>query len=510
MPKKLIWERTTSKLQLYITQDRYELKTPLMTIPFTSKSKMMVYLQQRYHLDMQEYRQIYDAGFLTGTPVKKEDIKMTASSFKPIKEENLQKRNGSELAQKNQEEAREKITTLAKNFEADPSTLADYLQFGSRFYKYSPKNILLLYAQNPFATYIQSFENWKKEGCSVLKGEHGLKVWVPVSATFIDLGNGNKVQLSKATKEQKEACKEGKLPSEKRLVSFRLGTTFDISQTNFPKERYPELFNMGFNDGDQRMLCNAISDFCQKQLGYKVSYDTDLRSISLRGACNRLTKEITLNPKLNDSQRLSTLTHEMGHAILHGESNTKGTFQKEFEADAISIMFLGDLGIKPSQSRIQHLSQSYNRLKKEFSESLDTVSEESFDESVQQIFAPVFDTYKKYVDHFYQEVNASLEKQHEMEKTTPLSVEQKALIKDCSSLLLQEYPSLSSDTMQDFLKDDLQLRGGEWMQEKLNEYLSDKKKPSFDQASQLSQKLHSFSARPKEITKAPAFSGIEL
>lgn len=57
-------------------------------------------------------------------------------------------------------------------------------------------------------------------------------------------------------------------------------------------------------------------------------------------------------------------------------------------------MFLGDLGIKPSQSRIQHLSQSYNRLKMDFSESLDTVSEESFDESVQQIFAPVFDTYK--------------------------------------------------------------------------------------------------------------------
>jgi hypothetical protein len=318
------------------------------------------------------------------------------------------------------------------------------------------------------------------------------------------------VQLSKATKEQKKACKEGKLPSEKRLVAFRLGTTFDISQTNFPKERYPELFNMGFNDADQRMLCNAVSDFCQKHLGYKVAYDTDLRSISLRGACNRLTKEITLNPKLNDSQRLSTLTHEMGHAILHGDSNTKGTFQKEFEADAISIMFLGDLGIKPSQSRIQHLSQSYNRLKMDFSESLDTVSEESFDESVQQIFAPVFDTYKKYVDHFYQEVNASLEKQREMEKMTPLSVEQKTLIKDCSSLLLQEYPSLSFDTMQDFLKDDLQLRGGEWMQEKLNEYLSDKKNPSFDQASQLSQKLHSFSARPKEITKAPAFSGIEL
>ena len=121
---------------------------------------------------------------------------MDVPSFKPIKKENLQKEN--ELTRKNQEEAREKITTLAKNFEADPSTLADYLQFGSRFYKYSPKNTLLLYAQNPFATYIQSFENWKKEGCSVLKGEHGLKVWVPVSATFIDLGNGGEASQRKA------------------------------------------------------------------------------------------------------------------------------------------------------------------------------------------------------------------------------------------------------------------------------------------------------------------------
>lgn len=109
------------------------------------------------------------------------------------------------------------------------------------------------------------------------------------------------------------------------------------------------------------------------------------------------------------------------------------------------------------------------------------------------------------MDHFCQEVNASLEKQHEMEKTTPLSVEQKALIKDCSSLLLQEYPSLSSDTMQDFLKDDLQLRGGEWMQEKLNEYLSDKKKPSFDQASQLSQKLPLFFSQTERDYKSSGF-----
>lgn len=56
---------------------------------------MMVYLRQRYHLDMQEYRQIYM--YFTGTPVKKEDIKMTVI-IQANKRRKFTKRNGSELA----------------------------------------------------------------------------------------------------------------------------------------------------------------------------------------------------------------------------------------------------------------------------------------------------------------------------------------------------------------------------------------------------------------------------
>lgn len=77
-------------------------------------------------------------------------------------------------AKQKQQEVKEQILTAARQFETDPHALAEYLRFGSRFYKYSPNNTLLLYLQNPFLTYVQSFDQWKKEGYSVKKGEHGL------------------------------------------------------------------------------------------------------------------------------------------------------------------------------------------------------------------------------------------------------------------------------------------------------------------------------------------------
>lgn len=80
--------------------------------------------------------------------------------------------------------AKEQILTAARQFETDPHALAEYFADLDHVYKYSPNNTLLLYLQNPFLTYVQSFDQWKKEGYSVKKGEHGLKVWVPIKSNF--------------------------------------------------------------------------------------------------------------------------------------------------------------------------------------------------------------------------------------------------------------------------------------------------------------------------------------
>lgn len=83
-----------------------------------------------------------------------------------------------------------------------------------------------------------------KRGAFVKKGEHGLSIFVPVLVTVLETEEGP-VQLKYASKEQKEAYKRGEIKGETE-TRFRLGTVFDISQTTFPPERYPELFHMGY------------------------------------------------------------------------------------------------------------------------------------------------------------------------------------------------------------------------------------------------------------------------
>ena len=81
----------------------------------------------------------------------------------------------------------------------------------------------------------------------------------------------------------------------------------------------------------------------------------DLSSISLRGAFYPMENKIRLNERLKDSQRLSTLAHELGHAMQHREM-TKSEAQMELEADALGIMMEQYLGFEPTEARKRHLA----------------------------------------------------------------------------------------------------------------------------------------------------------
>lgn len=60
MQKKLLWKNRNNDLKLYATK-LFELETPAMVIPFTDRSRIMMYLQQRYKIADQEYREVYNA-----------------------------------------------------------------------------------------------------------------------------------------------------------------------------------------------------------------------------------------------------------------------------------------------------------------------------------------------------------------------------------------------------------------------------------------------------------------
>lgn len=100
-------------------------------------------------------------------------------------------------------------------------------------------------------------------GYNVLSGQHGLKVRIPIHTTWLKINNEEFVKLSEATAAQKEAYQKGMIEGFEKL-SFGIGNVFDISQTDFPKDQYPKLFNMGYPSAQHLNICRGIEDFTEK------------------------------------------------------------------------------------------------------------------------------------------------------------------------------------------------------------------------------------------------------
>lgn len=260
---------------------------------------------------------------------------------------------------------KEMIQDLTLSWQENPETIAEALAFGSKMYQYSVRNNMLIYSQNPNAVYVQSFQAWKEMGALVRKGEKGCRIWVPVQATVLKVGN-DLIPLEHATKEQKLQYHAGEIESITKS-SFKIGTVFDISQTTYPKEQYPRLFSMGYESAFHAAIVTGLIGYARDVLQCPVEVN-DMSSISLRGTYSPGTNTIELNHLLEDTQRLSTLAHELGHAIQHQEQGTKSRVQIELEGDALGIMIESHFGIEPTETRRRHLAENYRAYEKLYQE----------------------------------------------------------------------------------------------------------------------------------------------
>ena len=297
------------------------------------------------------------------------------------------------------DELRNKIKTLAASYEDDPQTIAELIAFKARFYQYSMRNTMLIQASNPRATFVGSFNKFKELGYSVNKGEHGIKILVPVQVTlFRESPESEWIALSKATKAQQVRIKAGEFET-KKILSFKAGTVFDISQTTCPIEDYPKFFNFGAASDQHKQICNGLSEFSEKELGCPVS-ETDFKSIAFFGQFDRVENTIKLNEKMEDTQRLSTLTHELGHAVMHRDIGQKPLVQVELEADAFSIMLNSRFGIELTDTRKSHLAGHYNALKEynaSLSDSKDVITLDTVIENSSKMYEQHIETIERYV-----------------------------------------------------------------------------------------------------------------
>lgn len=275
----------------------------------------------------------------------------------------LNKNNAKSPVLSSKEDLKLRIDNVNKTFMTNPKEYLELIKFQSKFYRYSSRNTKLIYSQNPKAAFIASFKHWMDLGYTVLKGEKGIKILVPIMSKFIQLENGDVIKYSSATKEQQKLANSGQIPIIMKQ-NFKVGNVFDIMQTNCPKSDYPK-FLIGYPSIEHEKLYQAVKMYAEEKLHCPIN-EENFNSLSYRGNYNIENHSIKYNSVLDSTQKLSTTIHEISHSILHAGisiGTDKIIEQVELEADSLSLMMHEQLGIEPTPAMQHHLLSQYSCLK---------------------------------------------------------------------------------------------------------------------------------------------------
>ena len=303
-----------------------------------------------------------------------------------------------------------KVQNICENFKIDENALKEYLKFQAHFYKYSSLNTILIHNQNGGAMFVQSFNKWKDNGYSVKKDEKGLAIRVPVPTKFI-IKENESIQYKYASKELKEAVENGIYKVEEKMTYIK-GHVFDISQTTYPVEEYPKIFDRGYKDEKLENIYEGLKKFAEKNLKVEIVKE-DLKSIIIYGSATVAGNEegvrkIAISDTLNDSKKVITLAHEIGHVItfeeFENEITLKSTAHKEFEADCFQVMLCERLGIEDASDNM-HLSNQYKELLEE-----NNVAPQKVFDYIQKVF-------KKHWSEIDKEINIAVNNKTEQAYT---------------------------------------------------------------------------------------------
>ena len=230
--------------------------------------------------------------------------------------------------------------------EATSGKVAEYLNFKKRFRKYSFNNSILIFIQNPKATYVAGFSAWKKMGVSVNKGAKAIWIYAPITKKEEEL-------------KPNDDGSEGKEVTDRTRMYFRAVPVFDIADTNAAEKgitpQSPEWHDPNTPSETADRIYEYVLEFC-KDKGIKVTH-SDAKGGEMGWASG---DHINLTSNVSGLNRLSTLIHEIAHSLLHfkdssvffgDEYTSKLTReQAELQAEAVAYTVLRnyDLPVKHS------------------------------------------------------------------------------------------------------------------------------------------------------------------
>lgn len=217
-----------------------------------------------------------------------------------------------------------------KNFKTDPEKFKALLKMQSLFRNYSFRNLMLIQAQNPNASFVASFKRWKQLGRSVRKGEKSLRVLAP---RFLDV------------KDEVTGAKETK------LIGYISCPVFDVSQTEgepLPIEDYRLKLD---GDSDEAEIIYAWVKLLAEE-------DDCIVEIAFANGANGYyspsSHRIVVDPKLSVNHRAKTMVHEYVHSQLHRNDQSTAE-ERECVAEGVAFIVCSYFGLDTSDYSFEYV-----------------------------------------------------------------------------------------------------------------------------------------------------------
>ncbi|WHY71259.1 ImmA/IrrE family metallo-endopeptidase [Fictibacillus enclensis] len=240
-----------------------------------------------------------------------------------------------------------------------PSQLKEYLEYKSRFYQYSSRNMALIDHQFPGALAVGNFGFWKKHGFTVNKGEKGIKILKPNPFNYFRRdGRDEKIPVAKATAEEKQKIRHKEIPVFTDRY-YSLTYVFDVSQTNATAKDLPDIFPNRWLEGkveNYSLVYQSLEKVADK---YGINIVDPYEELgAAKGVSYTQLKEVALNPRNSELQNVKTLIHELAHATLHTKE-TRSNYnhhEKEFQAELTAFTVASYLGLDTSEYSLGYIS----------------------------------------------------------------------------------------------------------------------------------------------------------
>ena len=242
-----------------------------------------------------------------------------------------------------------------------------FLRFQSLFYQYSFGNTIMIFLQNPEATYVMGYKAWNKLGRYVRKGSKGLAILAPCI---------KKVEVFKEPDNKSEYHdQEGEKETKRVLSGFRIAYVFDIADTDGSDEMLPVLVKgLSGNTETEREIFIRLMEVIEKEFVVQ-----EVTGTASKGSYNLETGIITVRSDLEYLQRIKTLLHETAHAYDFQMNPDKDIPRNRRELIAESVAFVVSmrLGLDTSAYSMSYI-QSWLKDKEELKAIADTVQKVSY------------------------------------------------------------------------------------------------------------------------------------